>query len=135
MTPLRYTHLYLIDRFYDAGDSSGQEKILVTCNEKTGEVLGCLKKIRLGDLAIFSPKRNADCRISVNLEIPGTAFLVYMEHHKATFAFQPLTQSGLYYIPVGRTECPTLMKNFKLTWPKSHKAEAPIAWNVFRIYL
>ena len=30
-----------------------------------------MRKIRLGDLNIYSPKRAADWRVSVNLEVPG----------------------------------------------------------------
>ena len=43
----------------------------MTRDERTGAVLESMKKIRLGDLNIYSPKREADWRISVNLEIPG----------------------------------------------------------------
>jgi polynucleotide 5'-triphosphatase len=43
----------------------------VTRNEKTGDVLAAVKKIRLGNLDVYSPKRAADWRISVNVEVPG----------------------------------------------------------------
>jgi hypothetical protein len=43
----------------------------VTRNEKTGEVLATVKKVRLGNLDVYSPKRAADWRISVNIEVPG----------------------------------------------------------------
>ena len=43
----------------------------MTRDERTGELVECVRKIRLKDLNIFSPKRAADWRISVNLEIPG----------------------------------------------------------------
>lgn len=43
----------------------------MTRDEKTGEVVECVRKVRLSDLNIYSPKRAADWRISVNLEIPG----------------------------------------------------------------
>jgi len=65
--PLGYKHLYLIDSFYT---SDGGEKIRVTREEKTGVVTQCVRKIRLGNLNIYSPKRAADWRISVNLEVP-----------------------------------------------------------------
>ena len=76
LTPLDYTHLYLVDSFYPSSDpSSGpDDKIRVTRDEKTGEVKECVKKIRLGDLNIYCPKRVADWRISVNVEIPGDSF-------------------------------------------------------------
>lgn len=72
-TALDYTHLYLVDSFYPSPDpSSGpDDKIRVTRDERTGEVKECVKKIRLGDLNIYCPKRVADWRISVNVEIPG----------------------------------------------------------------
>jgi hypothetical protein len=40
--------------------------------ETTGAVIECMRKIRLGDLNIYSPKRAADWRVSVNLEVPGS---------------------------------------------------------------
>jgi hypothetical protein len=43
----------------------------VTRDEKTGAVIECMRKIRLGDLNVYSPKREADWRVSVNLEVPG----------------------------------------------------------------
>ncbi|TDL22201.1 mRNA capping enzyme [Rickenella mellea] len=69
-SPLRYTHTKLVDTFY--GGDSRDGKIRVTRDEKTGEVKECMRKVRLGDLEVFSPKRHADWRISVNVEIPAT---------------------------------------------------------------
>jgi len=66
-SPLEYAHRYLIDSFYP---SDTREKIRVTRDERTGELVECVRKIRLKDLNIFSPKRAADWRISVNLEVP-----------------------------------------------------------------
>jgi hypothetical protein len=43
----------------------------VTKDERTGEVVECVRKIRLGDLNVYSPKRAADWRVSVNLEVPS----------------------------------------------------------------
>ncbi|KZT64003.1 mRNA capping enzyme [Daedalea quercina L-15889] len=63
-----YAHLRLIDSFYQSPDS--RDKIRVTRDEKTGKVEQCVRKVRLGDLDIYSPKRAADWRISVNVEIP-----------------------------------------------------------------
>jgi len=68
-SPLRYQHTYLKDTFYPS-DEPGGEKIRVTRDEKTGELKECLRKVRLGNLDVYSPKRNADWRISVNVEIP-----------------------------------------------------------------
>ncbi|OSD07614.1 mRNA capping enzyme [Trametes coccinea BRFM310] len=68
---LKYQHLHLIDNFYSVEGGGGRgEKVRVTRDEKTGEVRECVRKIRLADLNIFCPKRHADWRISVNLEIP-----------------------------------------------------------------
>lgn len=43
----------------------------MTRDEKTSEVVACVKKVRLDSLDIYSPKRAADWRISVNVEVPG----------------------------------------------------------------
>uniref|UniRef100_A0A0W0F254 mRNA-capping enzyme subunit beta n=1 Tax=Moniliophthora roreri TaxID=221103 RepID=A0A0W0F254_MONRR len=67
-TPLDYSHLYLVDSFYQ--DTNSRDKIRVTRDEKSGQVVESMRKLRLGDLNIYSPKRAADWRVSVNLEIP-----------------------------------------------------------------
>ncbi|KAF9468650.1 mRNA capping enzyme [Collybia nuda] len=69
-SPLGYNHRYLIDSFYASENSHDRDKIRVTREEKTGVVTECMRKIRLGDLNIYSPKRAADWRVSVNLEAP-----------------------------------------------------------------
>jgi len=66
-SPLEYAHHYLIDTFYNA---ESRERIRLTRDERTGEVVECMKKIRLKDLNVYSPKRAADWRVSVNLEVP-----------------------------------------------------------------
>lgn len=58
----------MIDSFYSTED---REKIRVTREEKSNTVLEITRKIRLGDLNILSPKRAADWRVSVSLEVPG----------------------------------------------------------------
>ncbi|KAI1794765.1 mRNA triphosphatase CET1 [Ganoderma leucocontextum] len=63
-----YEHLHLIDNFFEP--DRGREKIRVTRDEKTAEVRACMRKVRLGDLNIYCPKRLVDWRISVNMEIP-----------------------------------------------------------------
>ena len=75
-SPLGYSHLYLVDSFYPS-DTNDREKIRVTRDEKTGTVIECMRKIRLGDLNIYSPKRAADWRVSVNLEVPGALGKVF----------------------------------------------------------
>ncbi|KAI0695782.1 CYTH-like domain-containing protein, partial [Cerioporus squamosus] len=66
---INYEHLHLIDNFY-APESGRGEKIRVTRDERTSQVRACMRKIRLGNLDIFCPKRSVDWRISVNMEIP-----------------------------------------------------------------
>lgn len=43
----------------------------MTRDDKTGTVLECMRKIRLGNLNVYSPKSAADWRVSVNLEVPS----------------------------------------------------------------
>ncbi|KAK7048250.1 mRNA-capping enzyme subunit beta [Favolaschia claudopus] len=69
-TPIEYRHLHLVDTFYPSDHPHDRDKIRVTRDEKTGNVVECMRKIRLGNLDISSPKRQADWRVSVNLEIP-----------------------------------------------------------------
>lgn len=73
-SPLGYKHVKLVDSFYASDNPRDREKIRVTRDEKTGTVLEVMTKIRLGDLNIYCPKRTADWRVSVNLEVPVPAF-------------------------------------------------------------
>lgn len=66
---IAYTHSHLVDSFYATGD---REKIRVTRNDKTKEVVATVKKVRLGNLDIYNPKHATDWRVSVNIEVPGT---------------------------------------------------------------
>ena len=71
-TEVSYTHLHLVDSFYPASDNERErEKIRVTRDERTGEVLETLRKVRLADMNVHCPKRAVDWRISVNVEVPG----------------------------------------------------------------
>ena len=65
-----YSHQYLTDTFY-APDGNDRDKVRVTRDDKTNTVLETMRKIRLGDLNVYSPKQSADWRVSVNLEVPG----------------------------------------------------------------
>ncbi|KAI6103069.1 CYTH-like domain-containing protein [Pisolithus croceorrhizus] len=69
-SPLGYKHVKLVDLFYASENPRDREKIRITQDEKTGTVLEVMTKIRLGDLNIYCPKRTADWRVSVNLEVP-----------------------------------------------------------------
>ena len=53
------------------GGGNEKDKIRVTRDEKTGNTLECMRKLRLGNLNVYSPKYAADWRVSVNLEIPS----------------------------------------------------------------
>ena len=75
-SPLDYSHRFLVDSFYASeGGGNEKEKIRVTRDEKTGTTLECMRKLRLGNLNVYSPKYAADWRVSVNLEIPSA--LIY----------------------------------------------------------
>lgn len=86
-SPLEYTHLHLIDTFYQGDNPREKEKIRVTRREKSGEVVACMQKIRLGSIDIYSPKRAADWRISVNMEIPGMSSGTIAKHSLRCIAF------------------------------------------------
>jgi mRNA capping enzyme, beta chain len=74
-SPLTYSHKYLIDSFY-ASDTNDRDKIRVTRDEKTNAVIECMRKVRLGNLDVYSPRQAADWRISVNLEVPGSSIAI-----------------------------------------------------------
>jgi polynucleotide 5'-triphosphatase len=76
-SPLDYSHKFLVDSFYSSDHPYDRDKVRVTRDEKTGAITECVRKLRLGDLNIYSPKRAADWRVSVNLEIPGTFYELY----------------------------------------------------------
>ncbi|KAG0216755.1 mRNA-capping enzyme subunit beta [Mortierella sp. NVP41] len=63
-----YKHTYEIDQFH----TSGGPKTRVTKDQKTGQVIpnGIVRKDRIADLDIFSPRRPFDYRVSVNVEVP-----------------------------------------------------------------
>lgn len=46
----------------------------MTRDEKSGEVKEIIRKVRLGNLDVYSPKRQVDWRLSVNMEVRGTSF-------------------------------------------------------------
>ena len=89
---ITYEHLHLVDNFF-APDSGRGEKIRVTRDEKTNQVRACMRKVRLGDLNIYCPKRAVDWRVSVNLEIPGTPFFA-----TASIALPSPSLSSLYHM-------------------------------------
>lgn len=75
--PLGAKHTQTVDEFYPlpqsyssshANDAYGESKLRVSRDERTGQLLECIIKRRLGDLHVLSPKREVDWRISVNVE-------------------------------------------------------------------
>ncbi|KAI9834642.1 MAG: mRNA-capping enzyme subunit beta [Phylliscum demangeonii] len=84
--PMDYVHTRERDRFYDlpaaqlpslplsvrpALNNRHRTRVRVTTDQKTGEPLAQIVKIRLADLDVYSPRTAFDWRLSVNLE---TAF-------------------------------------------------------------
>ncbi|CAE6461343.1 unnamed protein product [Rhizoctonia solani] len=63
---VKYSHTKLVDEFH----GEGHEKTRVTRDEKTGKVTACVRKKRIANLDVHSPKQGVDWRISVNLEEP-----------------------------------------------------------------
>ncbi|QRV77567.1 mRNA capping enzyme, beta chain [Ceratobasidium sp. AG-Ba] len=65
---VKYSHTKLVDEFYGEGHG---EKTRVTRDEKTGQVTASVRKKRIANLDVHSPKQNVDWRISINLEEPA----------------------------------------------------------------
>lgn len=101
-TPLSYAHRHLTDSFYPSDAPGDRDKIRVTRDQKTGQVLECMKKVRLGNLDVYSPKRAADWRISVNVEIPGTCatLRLFVLGDREEEALRALRGCGCYFISV-----------------------------------
>ncbi|PVF94996.1 mRNA triphosphatase CET1 [Serendipita vermifera] len=76
-TPLSARHLQTMDEFFSlpsshsTDDIHGDAKLRVTRDDKTGQLVECIVKKRLGDLHVLCPKREVDWRISVNVEEKG----------------------------------------------------------------
>jgi len=71
--PLTARHLLTIDEFFALPPSHSHSdidggKLRVTRDERTGQLVECIIKRRLGDLHVLCPKREVDWRISVNVE-------------------------------------------------------------------
>ncbi|KAF9971997.1 mRNA-capping enzyme subunit beta [Actinomortierella ambigua] len=66
----QYKHTRETDRFFK---DNIQGKVRVTVDQKTGQVVpnGIVKKDRVADLDIYSPRNPFDFRISVNIEAPA----------------------------------------------------------------
>jgi hypothetical protein len=73
--PITYVHTRQVDSTYtfaNEANSRHAQKVRVTKNEKTGEVLATIVKENLAHLNIYSPKSAFDWRISINNERKGT---------------------------------------------------------------
>ncbi|ELU39003.1 mRNA capping enzyme, beta chain domain-containing protein [Rhizoctonia solani AG-1 IA] len=71
---VKYSHTKLVDEFYGEGGKFvplAQRSIRLTRDEKTGKVAACVRKKRIANLDVHSPKQNVDWRISINVEEPG----------------------------------------------------------------
>ncbi|CAG7855175.1 SubName: Full=Related to CTL1-RNA 5`-triphosphatase with manganese-or cobalt-dependent NTPase activities {ECO:0000313/EMBL:CCA75404.1} [Serendipita indica DSM 11827] len=67
--PLSARHLQTLDEFFSIPNTQDPEgKLRVSRDAKTGQLIECLIKRRLGDLHVLCPKREVDWRISVNTE-------------------------------------------------------------------
>lgn len=69
--PIRYSHTREADFFHQGNVQTGGGKVRVTRDQKTGNVLRTVKKERIADMNIYSPKRKFDWRISVSTEQKG----------------------------------------------------------------
>lgn len=70
--PITYKHTHTTDSFFPASQMSASgAKRRVTTNDKTGQVVECMEKIKLANLNVYSPNEEFDWRVSVNLELPG----------------------------------------------------------------
>jgi len=79
--PLSYAHKKERDTFYEVPPSElpplirqnlnprHKPRVRVTTDQKTGEILAKIVKIRIADLNVLSPRTCVDYRISVNLEM------------------------------------------------------------------
>ncbi|KAG0262671.1 mRNA-capping enzyme subunit beta [Mortierella polycephala] len=63
-----YTHTREVDQFFNSRNG----KVRVTRDQGTNEIIkdGIVRKERIADLDVFSPKNPFDFRVSVNIEVP-----------------------------------------------------------------
>ncbi|KAM0790538.1 hypothetical protein ACM66B_003407 [Microbotryomycetes sp. NB124-2] len=67
---MRYSHRKEVDSFHesDVEHPSHQRRVRVTKDYQTNKVLNVIRKVRVADMAVYSPKRQFDWRLSVNVE-------------------------------------------------------------------
>ncbi|KAL1914671.1 uncharacterized protein VTP21DRAFT_8082 [Calcarisporiella thermophila] len=63
---VQYKHTRERDRYFEQNG----KKVRVTTDQKSGELVAVVEKVRLANLNVYSPGTQLDFRISVNLEIP-----------------------------------------------------------------
>lgn len=83
--PMSYVHTHESDTFYELSQAgmlglpqsilhtltarhSSKAKVRITTDQKTGNTLAKIVKVRLADLDVYSPSTEFDYRVSVNLE-------------------------------------------------------------------
>lgn len=82
---MSYVHTYECDNFYDLSQSGqlrlpasireqlnprhNRAKVRITTNQKTGQEIAKIIKVRVADIDVFSPRTAFDWRLSVNLEM------------------------------------------------------------------
>ncbi|KAF9583805.1 mRNA-capping enzyme subunit beta, partial [Lunasporangiospora selenospora] len=86
---ISYAHTKEVDQFYQGGPDG---KVRVTRDQSTNKVIenGTVKKERIADLDVYSPRNPFDFRVSVNVEVPkplptGT---VSHERHKDRVSYR-----------------------------------------------
>ncbi|EMR09368.1 hypothetical protein PNEG_02317 [Pneumocystis murina B123] len=70
--PMKYKHTKEIDKFYNnlSLGQGFQNRVRITTDKKTGQIISRLIKTRVASLNIFSPRTQFDWRLSVNIEMP-----------------------------------------------------------------
>ncbi|KAK4046454.1 mRNA-capping enzyme subunit beta [Microbotryomycetes sp. JL201] len=91
---LHYHHFREVDTFYESKTPhpSGQTKVRVT-RDPNGKVINVIRKLRVADLAVYSPKRMFDWRLSVNVEahdpeVPTSTPTIVREKDRRSYTHQ-----------------------------------------------
>lgn len=68
--PIQFQRAQHVDSFYGGGNHHGKARVSRT---RDGQVIenGVMRKTRIGDLNVFSPREGFDWRVSVSTEEPG----------------------------------------------------------------
>jgi hypothetical protein len=68
--PIKYRHTRQIDSFYPLG--SGSDKVRVSMDEASNELVACIIKKKIAHLNISSPRKPVDWRVSISVEEPAS---------------------------------------------------------------